>query len=59
MTMLAALKWLEDHTPERYPKRPSIYAQTYFHEEDPPIGTPIIAKIISDLNGIRRHYWEA
>jgi hypothetical protein len=23
------------------------------------IGTPIIAEITSNLNGIRRHYWEA
>jgi hypothetical protein len=24
-----------------------------------PIGTPIIAEITGNLNGIRRHYWEA
>jgi hypothetical protein len=23
------------------------------------VGTPVIAKIANDLNGIRRHYWEA
>jgi hypothetical protein len=54
---LAALRWLKGHDPEST-LRAQGYTQAYFPEEDP-IGTPIMAEITSDLNGIGRHYWEA
>jgi hypothetical protein len=55
--MLAALKWLEDHAPEGI-LNAQVYSQAQFPRKTHN-GTPIIAKINSDLNGIRRHYWEA
>jgi hypothetical protein len=55
--MLAALKLLEDHAPEGTLNAQAC-AQAYFPKQDP-IGTPIIAKITSNLNGNRRHYWES
>jgi hypothetical protein len=51
---LAASKWLEDHAPED-----TLNAQAYIRPIFPnktPIGTPIIAEVTSNLNGIRRHY---
>jgi hypothetical protein len=54
---LAALKWLEYHVPEDT-LNAQAYTQANFLRKTP-IGTPIITKIISNLNGIRRHYWEA
>jgi hypothetical protein len=55
--MLAALKWLEDHAPEGI-LNAQVYSQAQFPRKTHN-GTPIIAKINSDLNSIRRHYWEA
>jgi hypothetical protein len=54
---LAALKWLEDHAPEGTLNAQAC-AQAHFLRKTP-IRNPMMTKITSDLNDIRRYYWEA
>jgi hypothetical protein len=56
--MLASLTWLEVHVPEGT-LNAQTHTQAHFLHWKTPIGTPVMAEIISDLNDIRRHYWEA